>query len=282
MHALYAMQKQGLMFELKGGTSLSKGFGLINRFSEDIDIHVRTNLGLTIEGKEDKPQIKSARKEFYDKLAKTISIDGIINIERDLEFDDLDKYRSGGIRLFYKSHTPILDGLKDGILLEVGFDTVTPNLPKNISSWVLEYLKSIQANNAYIDNTAKNVLCYHPGYTLIEKLQTIVRKYRNLNNNGSVHDKNFMRQYYDVYCLLENQETIDFIGTSDYHKHKSIRIKGADNSTPLSDHPALQLNETDIRESFKKRYQSTSKLYYKGQPEFDIVLERIKTFLPIL
>jgi predicted nucleotidyltransferase component of viral defense system len=30
----------GLNFELKGGTSLSKGFGLIHRFSEDIDIRI--------------------------------------------------------------------------------------------------------------------------------------------------------------------------------------------------------------------------------------------------
>jgi predicted nucleotidyltransferase component of viral defense system len=33
MHALYGLQQQGIEFELKGGTSLSKGFGLIQRFS---------------------------------------------------------------------------------------------------------------------------------------------------------------------------------------------------------------------------------------------------------
>ena len=32
MHALYGLQQQGIEFELKGGTSLSKGFGLIQRF----------------------------------------------------------------------------------------------------------------------------------------------------------------------------------------------------------------------------------------------------------
>jgi predicted nucleotidyltransferase component of viral defense system len=37
MHTLYSLKEQGIEFELKGGTSLSKGFGLINRFSEDID-----------------------------------------------------------------------------------------------------------------------------------------------------------------------------------------------------------------------------------------------------
>jgi predicted nucleotidyltransferase component of viral defense system len=34
MHSLYGLQKQGFKFALKGGTSLSKGHGIIDRFSE--------------------------------------------------------------------------------------------------------------------------------------------------------------------------------------------------------------------------------------------------------
>ena len=33
MHCLYGLKKHGYVFQLKGGTSLSKGFGLIHRFS---------------------------------------------------------------------------------------------------------------------------------------------------------------------------------------------------------------------------------------------------------
>ena len=40
MQVLYGLSKQGFTFELKGGTSLSKGYQIIERFSEDIDIHV--------------------------------------------------------------------------------------------------------------------------------------------------------------------------------------------------------------------------------------------------
>jgi predicted nucleotidyltransferase component of viral defense system len=40
MHCLYGLQQLGLKFELKGGTSLSKGYGAIDRFSEDIDIRI--------------------------------------------------------------------------------------------------------------------------------------------------------------------------------------------------------------------------------------------------
>jgi Nucleotidyl transferase AbiEii toxin, Type IV TA system len=40
MHGPYGLQQLGLAFELKGGTSLSKGFQIIHRFSEDIDIRI--------------------------------------------------------------------------------------------------------------------------------------------------------------------------------------------------------------------------------------------------
>ena len=282
MHALYSLQQQGIEFELKGGTSLSKGYGLIHRFSEDIDIHIRTNFGLQIEGKEDKSHVKAARKVFYDVLANSISINGILDIKRDHDFDDTDKYRSGGIRLYYASHTPNLEGLKEGVLLEVGFDTITPNTPLDVSSWIWEHLVSMNIQTQYIDNTAKAVLCYHPGYTLIEKLQTIIRKYRNLNSPEDYNRNNFMRHYYDVYCLLGNEDIIAFTKTPDYEKHKLARIKGTDKTIPIAKHPALLIEDAEIRESFKTRYKATSKLYYNGQPEFDDVLARIATHLPQL
>lgn len=58
MHCLYGLQKLGLRFELKGGTSLSKGFGLIHRFSEDIDIRIEPPAGMDIKTgrNHDKPE----------------------------------------------------------------------------------------------------------------------------------------------------------------------------------------------------------------------------------
>jgi predicted nucleotidyltransferase component of viral defense system len=40
MHVLYGLNVQGYDFELKGGTSLSKGYGIRDRFSDDIDLHI--------------------------------------------------------------------------------------------------------------------------------------------------------------------------------------------------------------------------------------------------
>lgn len=135
MHCFYGLQQLSMKFELKGGTSLSKGYGIIHRFSEDIDIRIEPPAGMDVktERNQNKPSHIESRKNFYDWLAETIKIDGISTIERDPEFDD-EKYRSGGIRLLYPNNTNAIADLKDGVLLEIGFDDVTPNIPKDISS----------------------------------------------------------------------------------------------------------------------------------------------------
>jgi hypothetical protein len=127
MHCLYGLQQMGLTFELKGGTSLSKGFQIINRFSEDIDIRVEPPKGRDVKTgrNQDKSAHIQSRRDFYDWLAKAIRIDGIAKVERDTAFDSRDLF-SGGIRLFYKNLVERLDGLREGVLLEVGFDDVAP------------------------------------------------------------------------------------------------------------------------------------------------------------
>ena len=136
MHVLYGLKNQGFQFELKGGTSLSKGYGIIHRFSEDIDIHIKPPVEMEINENpnNNKPKNIQKRKDFYDGLVNEIKVYGIISIVRDEEFDDKRQYRSGGIRLHYESLTEPVDGAKEAILLEVGFDTVTPNNPVTISS----------------------------------------------------------------------------------------------------------------------------------------------------
>jgi len=42
MHCLWGLQQNNFQFEMKGGTSLSKGWYCIDRFSEDIDIRFGT------------------------------------------------------------------------------------------------------------------------------------------------------------------------------------------------------------------------------------------------
>lgn len=275
MHVLYGLKTQGYNFNLKGGTSLSKGYKIIHRFSEDIDIYIRPDKKLEVNETSQSQKNVDKRKAFYDTLAAEIKIPGIITVVRDHEFDDERYYRSGGIRLKYKSYTSPLEGVKEGILLEAGFDTVTPFENLNISSWA--YDKALTSKVEIIDNRGIDISCYHPGYSLIEKLQTIIRKYRVEQESGE-KNPNFMRQYYDVSCLLDNEQVQAFIGTNAYLEHKKVRIRGKDAEIPVSQNEAILLSDTVIRADFAERYKKTSALYYRGQPPFEEVLGKIHQF----
>lgn len=282
MHILYGLRKQGFEFELKGGTSLSKGYKIIHRFSEDIDIHIKApaELGVNENPKNTKEKSVQSRKNFYDWLSVNIKIDGIPSIKRDHAFDDVEHYRSGGIRLFFDTYTEQNAGVKEGILLEAGFDTVAPNNKLMISSWA--YDKASQNPRVkIIDNRAMDIACYHPGYTFVEKLQTIATKYRQ-EQNGADPKTNLMRQYYDLACLLEDPEVLDFIGSEAYFNHKTKRFPKQDLEVPIAENQAFLLSDPELREKFKGRYRSTAKLYYKGQPEFEDLLARISQYLGVL
>ncbi|WP_244481909.1 nucleotidyl transferase AbiEii/AbiGii toxin family protein [Bradyrhizobium pachyrhizi] len=183
MHCLHGLQQFGFTFQLKGGTSLSKGHGIIGRFSEDIDILIEPPAERDVKtGKNhDKPAHIQSRKDFYDWLAQSIKIDGIATVERDADFDDIPKYRSAGIKLTFPSTVEAMEGLRDGVLPEVGFDTVAPNEPRDISSWVYDYAAG---KVEVIDNRAKAVPSYDPRYTF-EKLQTVATKLRHQQADGS-------------------------------------------------------------------------------------------------
>jgi hypothetical protein len=271
MHCLYGLQHHGLKFELKGGTSLSKGHGIIQRFSEDIDICIEPPPELRV--KTGRNQIKHAhvesRRKFYDWLVKTIQIDGIEKVARDTAFDGTHLF-SGGIRLSYKSITPPVDDLREGVLLEAGFDTVTPNTPKDISSWAYDYAAS---KIDIIDNRAKGVPCYDPRYTFVEKLQTVSTKFRKQQDKKG-RPIDFMRHYYDVHSLLQRPEVQEFMGTDAYKEHKAKRFRGGD-ERDLTKNQAFHLKDPATRAVYEKAYNATSALYYAGKPTPEEILAEI-------
>ncbi len=177
----------------------------------------------------------------------------------------------------YASINGSVPALKDGILLEVGFDDVAPNAPRDLSSWAYDYAAG---RVGIIDNPAIGVLCYHPGHTLIEKLQAISTKFRQQQATG-VFPPNFMRHYYDVYCLLRDKTVQDFIGTPAYLAHKTQRFPKADNPV-IIENEAFVLSDPDARARLQKAYAASSALYFRGQPLFDEVLAEIANWAPKL
>ena len=274
MHCLYGLQQEGFEFELKGGTSLSKGYGIIHRFSEDIDIVIEPPADMKVPtGKNHtKPAHCESRKKYYDWLASKIKIEGIKKVARDKEFDNEKTYMSGGIRLYYKESFPAIEGIKEGVLLEAGFDDVTPYKPRDISSWAFDF--ALSKGMKIKDNRAFLVRCYDPGHTFVEKLQTIVTKFRIQQETGRI-PANFIRHYYDVYCLLQNDAVKSFIGTPKYEAHKKERFPAKDQLVPLDKQEAFLLSNLETRKQFEREYQKSRALYNQGQPAFNEILSLI-------
>ena len=273
MHCLFGLLSLKFSIELKGGTSLSKGFQVIDRFSEDIDIKIDPPKHLDVKAgpNHDKDIHIESRRKFFDWLKDNIKIPGIISVERDTEFDD-GHMRSAGIRLRYKSHYDPLPKLKVGILLEVGFDRTAPNEKVTISSWA--YDKATTVKVSIEDNRAVDVPCYQPQYTFVEKIQAISTKFRQQQEKGNAFPPNFLRHYYDIYRLLELDSVQKFIGTSEYHEYKNKRFRGGDNRD-ITTNDAFLLKDQAVRTLYETEYRKGADLYYKGQVPFSKILDRI-------
>ncbi len=276
MHSLYGLQRLGLTFQLKGGTSLSKGHRCIERFSEDIDILIEPPPERDVKTgpNQNKTAHVESRKNFYDWLAnEKIRIDGIVAVERDTSFDN-PRLTSAGIRLRYPTKVPALKGLKEGVVLEAGFDTVAPNEPEDISSWLHDHAAG---KVAIIDNRAKGVLCYDLRYTFVEKLQTISTKFRK-QQGGEGFPGDFMRHYYDAYSLLGRADVQEFIGTDAYKAHKSDRFRGGDNQD-IAANEAFVLSDPATRKLYAEAFAGSTALYYGKKPTFEQVMSRIAEWI---
>jgi hypothetical protein len=275
-HCLWGLEQQGLQFELKGGTSLSKGFRVIDRFSEDIDIRIDPPEGMEVKtGKShDKPSHVESRRKYFDWLQATIKIPGIVSVVRDTAYDD-EILRNAGIRLVYETRFPALAGVKEGVLLEVGFDDTTPNRAVEISSWAMD--RALAQKAAVRDTRALAVKCYCPEYTFVEKLQTVSTKFRKQQADGTF-PANFMRHYYDIHQLLTLAEVQKFIGTEAYEARKRQRFRKGD-VLKIAENEAFLLRDPKTRAQYENEYKKTASLYYKGQPAFSEILGRIGQFL---
>jgi hypothetical protein len=227
-------------------------------------------LQLPIGKNHNKPSQVIAWKSYYEDLAKTIAIPGSTSTEIDPQFYEKN-YRSCGIRVLFDSYEASVQGVKQGVLFEVGFDDVTPNLPRTVSSWAYDYATE-NSTLSLIDNRAPDVACYDPGYTLVEKLQAISTKFRKQQQDGSF-PINFLRHYYDVYCLLNSPEVVGFIGSDSYFEHKSKRFRSEPQD--IANNEAFLLKQAGNLELYNKAYQRSAALYYRSRPTLVEILDRI-------
>ncbi len=176
-HALHALTKAGFTVWFKGETSLSKGFSLIERFSEDLDIKLEhpdvpepTSWSST-----GSKAHKKSRETFFDALLAQLVLPPFVASKEPISDDD-GTARNLNVRLDWPEHLHAQAGAvtKEYVLLEIGSTRVTPHVDCDITSWVHDELAIVGSLAEFDDNRAR-VRCLHPLVTLIEKL-TILEK----------------------------------------------------------------------------------------------------------
>lgn len=183
----------GIEIVFKGGTSLSKAYSLIQRFSEDVDV-------LVILAAQDS---KNAR----DRTLKAL-VAGAANATA-LEATSVpDATRTGakrGARFHYRPESaPQLGGLSSGVFLELGSrGGGLPSALTEVSSLIAEHAQERIAKFPEVASVQVRVLA--PWRTLVEKLVLLHTAHTNEDPAAAIRGA---RHFYDVHQLLLRPEIV--------------------------------------------------------------------------
>lgn len=186
----------------KGGTSLSKGYGLINRFSEDVDIAIID--GENKSGNEIKTIIGAVEKEMTvglkERQVEGVSSKGSRFRKSIFEYASVDFQNS--------SNTLIVD--------INSFANPFPFQSLTIKSFIYDFL--IQTDNENIvaqyslQSFEVNVL--NKEQTLMEKLTSLIRFSFDANVIESIASK--IRHFYDLYYLMNDTDCGAFVQSAQF------------------------------------------------------------------
>jgi hypothetical protein len=206
-HTLWALHAAGFDVWFKGGTSLSKGFGLIERFSEDLDLKIEPG---TVRGlpavsnwRSDGTKATAERRAYFTRLAELLLVSGAAV---DLDPVAVDPtWRNVNFRVAYPGlHLTELGVMSPFVRLEVGIARVTPFVERDMTSFVHDKLAALDQLTDFGDNRPRAVRCVHPFVTLLEKLEAIHLRF----SKDSRPAASFVRHYEDAARIIAAEGTL--------------------------------------------------------------------------
>lgn len=246
----------------KGGTSLSKGYNLIERFSEDVDIAIINDKGKT--GNEIKTIIRAIEKEITPDLAG-LQMDGVTSKgsrfrKSVFEYVSIDKRNQN-----------------NKLIVEINsFANPYPFQRLTIKSIVFDFLMHT-GNENYIekyDLQSFEVNVLGKEQTMLEKAVSLIRFSFEENTVESISKK--IRHFYDLHFLMNNPECAEFVASDSFKKQFDIILihdremfeepRGWQ-TKQLEDSPLIN-DFSKIWEQIKAKYQTElSAFAYRAIPD---------------
>ena len=182
----------------KGGTSLSKAYGLIERFSEDLDLFVFTG---------DKSASKQAEKTLNKKLSKYI-----IEQNNDIYKEELSE-TGGNYRKLYFSYDNVFQGVGLKEHLEVEIKSCDLPDKRLMFTAFLESIGQEELIGVYgLENF--EMQCINPRKTICDKISRLVKL--SYNEDASALLAKHIRDVYDLTVLYHNQEYKSYLQSGDF------------------------------------------------------------------
>ena len=263
----------------KGGTSLSKGWNLIHRFSEDIDLYIHLpSLGTKAIG--------TSFKRIRDSIA----------VHNPLKFLREKSSTIGGLgrndRFKYDQHFSGIGEVADSVLLETGIASGRePTESVELNFLIAQFLKETKTTLNTSNEHAFSMVLLHYRRTFVEKLFAIHKKVEILKEQGipvGLH----ARHYYDLYQLANKNEVLSMLQSKEYETikvdYEKISMKyfpkryyfTAEISFARSD--ALFPN-SELSDMLNAKYtRQCRSLCYRDFPPWEEVLERFMSLCEVL
>jgi predicted nucleotidyltransferase component of viral defense system len=266
----------------KGGTSLSKAWNLIERFSEDIDLVIdRKHLGF--EGQLSKTQVKKLRKvscsfignQFYNDINEALIKLGVQDFElvvqeaKDTDADPLI------IELRYKSLTETSDYLIPRVLIEVGARSLMePVENKPIISMISEEFRELPFADEEI-----TIPVVSPKRTFLEKIFLLHEEFQK--DTKFIRVERMGRHLYDLEKLMdtihgtETLKDVKLYDTIVAHRKTFNAIRGIDYANHSPQLISILPPKETIKEWERDYKTMQESMFYGITLSFNKMMERI-------
>lgn len=282
----------------KGGTSLSKAYGLISRFSEDIDITVfREDIGEAIDvadleglsGKQQRLRLERIRhacqiyiqgplrERLNRQIGATFREAGLSITEAPVVLDPDDPDQQT-LLIRYPSVSTIADDyIRPTVKIEAGAKSaLDPHCLAAIRPYVADDMPTM-------DIVVPDVVTIDPERTFWDKVVILHGLRRWFDNRGVLrqHGHRVSRHYYDIYMLfcspIGQQAAADQALAIDCARHALMFFNSTDLDLPHARPGSFTIMPAPgMEDALRHDYQAMTGMIFGGAPDFGDVLETIK------